>query len=227
MKKQYLILAMALLVFLPLAISEIQNLGVFKIDECINLKQLGAGFDNCTITTVQRPDSLVYNISAFMTKDNVEYNYSFCNTSIVGTYISNGFCSETSGDVVWNYNFEITQTGKSQQNWMTLIIGIAVLMILFIVLTIWSVDNHPFLANFFFLMTFWFATIDTNLLWRIAYDNSYFYQGIMLIVYRMMMIISMTLTFIILVILTIDVVQIRRIKGNPIDSYRDNLGKNE
>ena len=49
----------------------------------------------------------------------------------------------------------------------------------------------------------------------------------MFIVYRMIMIISMTLTLVVLVMLTVEAVQIRKWKDNPIDNYRDNLGKNE
>ena len=43
----------------------------------------------------------------------------------------------------------------------------------------------------------------------------------------MFLIITMLMVFIVLLILTIEVIKVRKIAGNPIDNYRDNLGKNE
>ncbi|MBU1669455.1 hypothetical protein KKC13_13700, partial [bacterium] len=41
-----------------------------------------------------------------------EYNYTFCNTTPIGTYTVNGVGDLSGTDTVWNYNFEITDTGK-------------------------------------------------------------------------------------------------------------------
>lgn len=108
-----------------------------------------------------------------------------------------------------------------------LTIGMALIVILFIVMTILSKEDKPFLANFFFLGIFIFTTVLSNLLWKITYVNSSPYEPIMLAVYRMILIVSMTMTFIVLTLITIEIFQRRKIEGNPIDAYRDNLNKNE
>lgn len=230
-KKSYLIFIFVFLFCLAIVLSEVQTLGTFKSDSCINLKQLGTGFDNCTLTTVQQPNSSVYIINSLMTKDDVEYNYTFCNTESIGSYIANGFCSETGGggDTAWNYNFEITKTGEGTVNPITiaLVIGVSLIVGLFIFLTFAVKDDKPFLANFFFLGIFVFATVLSNLIWKITYVNSAPYEPIMLAIYRIMLIITMLMFLIILVMLTVEVVQVRKIAGNPVDNYRDNLGKNE
>ena len=41
------------------------------------------------------------------------------------------------------------------------------------------------------------------------------------------MIITMLMIFVVLIMLTIEAVQLRKWKGNPVDNYRDNLRKNE
>ncbi len=42
-----------------------------------------------------------------------------------------------------------------------------------------------------------------------------------------MLIIASLMTFIILIILTVDAIQIRKIEGNPVDNFRDNLDGNK
>ena len=110
---------------------------------------------------------------------------------------------------------------------IALVIGISLIVALFIYLTFAVKDDKPFLANFFFIGIFIFATVLANLLWKITSVNSAPYEPIMFIVYRMFLVITMTIMFIVLVMLTAEVIQVRKIAGNPVDTYRDNLGKNE
>ena len=110
---------------------------------------------------------------------------------------------------------------------IALVIGVSLIVALFIFLTFAVKEDKPFLANFFFLGIFIFTTILSFLLWKITDVNSAPYEPVMYLIYYMFLVITMVMMFIILIILTNDVVQIRRIKGNPVDHYRDNLGKNE
>jgi len=110
---------------------------------------------------------------------------------------------------------------------IALVIGISVILLIFIILTSTTKDDRPFLANFFFIGIFIFSTVLSNLIWKITNVNSSPYEPIMLVVYRMMLIITFLIMLIVLVLITIESVKIRRIAGNPVDNYRDNLGKNE
>ena len=110
---------------------------------------------------------------------------------------------------------------------IALVIGVSIIVALFIFLTFAVKEDYPFLANFFFLGIFIFTTVLSFLLWKITDVNSAPYESIMYIVYYMFLVITMVMMFVVLVMLTTEAVKIRKIAGNPIDTYRDNLGKNE
>ena len=131
-----LILIAAFLVSLWAVNAEIQNLGTFEINKCVELKQLGAGFTNCTLTSVMVPNGTINIINTMMDRNIVEYNYTYCTTPMIGSYIVNGYCSESGGDTVWNYNFDVTTTGKppiSPTLIIAILVGISILAIIFIV----------------------------------------------------------------------------------------------
>ena len=98
--------------FLSLASASIENLGTVQQYDCIVLKQT---CDDCSynnITSVSFPNRTTdaLSIEVEMTKDGTEYNYTFCNTSALGTYIVNGK-GDTDGRDTWNYKFNVTTTG--------------------------------------------------------------------------------------------------------------------
>lgn len=143
---------------------------------------------------------------------NITFNY-----SRIGTYIIN----DTAGD------YAVIKVEEDSSMLIALVIGLSLIVALFIILTFAVREEKPFLANFFFLGIFIFSTVLSNLIWKITYVNDAPYEPIMFVVYRIMLIITMLMIFIVLVLVTNDAVQIRKIKGNPIDHYHDNLGKNE
>ncbi len=119
-----------------------------------------------------------------------------------------------------------TKTGKENME-ISMVIGMGLIVIIFLVLTIVSATIKPFLANFFFLGIFIFTTILTGMIHKITVVNQLDYEPIAFIAYRMILIITMLMIFIVLLLLTIEAVKLRKIEGNPIDTYRDNLGKDE
>ena len=137
------------------------------------------------------------------------------NETEIGSYLLNWTTGDSSKIVITEDNEML----------LALTIGIGLIVALFIFLTFAVKDDKPFLANFFFLGIFIFSTVLTNLLWKITYVNSSPYEPIMLIVYKMFLIINWLMILIVLVILTVEVVKIRKIEGNPVDTFRDNLGK--
>ena len=96
------------------ASAEIQTLGTFKVDEEINLIQTCA---NCTfnnITSVIGPDSQQIIGNLPMTKTGSVYNFTLTSGNItqLGEYIINGIGDLDGVNTVWNYNLEVTTTGK-------------------------------------------------------------------------------------------------------------------
>lgn len=84
MKKLFLILFVGM--FLISLASADGTLGTFKLNDCISLYQY---CDTCTyvnLTTVQFPNGTIQTINNAMTKTDVDYNYTYCDTSTIGTY---------------------------------------------------------------------------------------------------------------------------------------------
>ncbi len=113
MKKLLLILMIGIfLVSLVPVLSATQvSLGVFKQGECIGLIQTCA---NCTYNNISRvfhPDATKSLDNNLMTKDDTYYNYSFCNTSQLGTYIVNGFGDIDGIKTSWSYDLDVTPSG--------------------------------------------------------------------------------------------------------------------
>lgn len=159
--------------------------------------------NNTILDTVELGENLISGC-------NITFNY-----TAPGIYVIN----DTSGD------YAIIYLEEDDNMLMALVIGVAFIVGLFIFLTTSSKHDKPFLANFFFLGVFIFATVLSNLIWKITNINTSPYEPIMLVLYRVMLIITVLMIFIVLVLLTVDAVKIRKIQGNPIDSYHDNLGK--
>lgn len=137
------------------------------------------------------------------------------NETEIGSYLFNWTTGDSSKLIIEEDNNML----------IALVIGVTFIVGLFIFLTFAVKEDKPFLANFFFLGIFIFTTVLSNLLWKITSINSAPYEPIMLIVYRLFLIITMLMIFIVLLLLTIGAVQLRRWKGNPVDNYRDNLNE--
>lgn len=78
-----------------------------KIGRCVSLPQqsLNASYEN--ITSVQLPDYSKIYIGKLMTQNGADFNYTFCNISISGTYTVCGHSDIRE----WCYDFEATPSG--------------------------------------------------------------------------------------------------------------------
>ena len=113
-KTIYLICLFLIVASLNLVSAEIQSLGTFKRGSEITLKQIGAGFSKCYVTSVLYPNSSCAICSETeMTKNGTEYSLQFNKTSELGQYIVNGYCTDGSANTVWSYDFEVTPSGFS------------------------------------------------------------------------------------------------------------------
>ena len=164
---------------------------------------------------------------------------SLLRTTTLDNYTGTSYCNLTFGEAQ-----NETEIGSYLINWSTgdsskiiieeddsmliaLVIGVSLIVALFIFLTFAVKEDKPFLANFFFLGIFIFTTILSFLLWKITNVNSAPYESIMYLIYYVLLVVTMLMMFVVLIMLTVEAVKIRKIAGNPVDHYRDNLGKNE
>jgi hypothetical protein len=112
MKKQVIFLLLLILI-IPLVNSQVENLGYFKLNDCVKLIQICS---NCTynnITSVLYPNSTIALSQVSMSQSGTEYTYNcFSSTSLLGTYIVNGKGDVNGVNRVWSYTFNVTGNGK-------------------------------------------------------------------------------------------------------------------
>lgn len=103
--KSKLISLIVLSIFLISFVSA--SLGTYKQNECVHIKTI-LNSSSVNISTISYPNSIVVVSNQIMTKQGKTFNYTFCNTSILGTYIYDYF--DSNGDVYVN-SFEVTPSG--------------------------------------------------------------------------------------------------------------------
>jgi hypothetical protein len=128
----------------PLA-SAITELAPIKQNECVQLPQTCATCTYNNLTIVQYPNSTFALSGEYeMTKNGMNYNYTYCNTSALGTYFVDGHGDVDGTDTGWGgYTFDVNGSGQTvTQDQVTLIIiGIIVFILV---------------SGFFFLLSYLF-----------------------------------------------------------------------
>jgi hypothetical protein len=105
------------------------DLGTFKQNDCVNIVT-ALNVSNVILTNVNSPspNSTVLITNKAMTKNGNFFNYTFCNTSILGVY-TYGYCDDSTN--CYSNSFIINGSGQdvSQQQIILIIIGIVVMLI--------------------------------------------------------------------------------------------------
>ena len=125
-----LIAVMILLLSQICPILAVSTLGVFKVNTCVELKQTCANCSYVNITSILFPDSTPTIINSEMTKSGSEFNYTFCNNSMLGNYIVNGIGDPQGVQTIFAYDYSITTTGISAPYTIPLFIGLAAFILL-------------------------------------------------------------------------------------------------
>jgi len=115
-----------------------ESLGTFKQNNCINLIQTCNNCTSVNITSVLYPNSSQIISEAIMQKVGTMYNYTLCNTSILGNYIVNGVGDIDGIITTWNYDFIITPSGSMQ----TTAQGISSIAIIVLVLALTCIFGY-------------------------------------------------------------------------------------
>lgn len=147
MNKIYITLILG--IFLISSISGIYDeIGPYTQGECVNLPQISDA-TSCNITAIRFPVNSTYALrNVEMEKNGSSFNYSFCSTNTLGTYIVEGICD----DVVWVYDFEITTTGMPSTSKIPLFLLIASI-VLFVVGIVIESPPVGFFAGILLIMS--------------------------------------------------------------------------
>lgn len=130
MNKIYITILLALLI-LPLAVASQETLGTFKQGECVRLLQTSPDATYVNISSIVSPTSVILLENVAMQKTGTEFNYTFCNTTELGTYVVNGF-GDDGGDVeIFVYDFDITREGVANENGVYIAIWLSAFILLY------------------------------------------------------------------------------------------------
>ena len=162
MKNKLTLITLTLILVLPMVLAEQNSLGIFKQNNCIELKQIC----NCSyvnVSSVTYPDSSQALSMVSMTKLGTEFNYTFCNTSQLGTYLVTGFGDDNGENTIFVYDFDITGNGKPAPA--------GSIVVLFSIIFLISVILTGFMALYTIghLMSLDFDIIDLSFDWGIYF----------------------------------------------------------
>jgi hypothetical protein len=130
--------------------------GTYKQNEPIHLTQTcyesGAMCDACNISSITSITSIPIVENIAMTKGVSEFNYTFTQTSSLGTYYVNGYCVAGSDIQNWRYSINITPVGGPENNTTFFIILFVIALIFLLLAFIFHNYIFSILAGFVFLI---------------------------------------------------------------------------
>jgi len=138
--------------------------GTYKLNDPVYLTQScfqsGAICDTCNISSITSPTSTLILSNKIMTKGSSEFNYTFHNSSYLGIYYVNGYCTYGLDVQNWRYSFEVTPTGEKLGTYDAILyIGILLLLLILLIGSLYKLftqDNMAwflgFLAISYFLL---------------------------------------------------------------------------
>lgn len=126
----FLIIGIFLISFVTASISD---LGTFKQGSCINIPQTcpDCTYNNISKITMDGESNTVLG-EVVMQKDDTYYNYTFCNTTLVGEYTINGYGDEGGTKDTWEYKFKITPSGNSSNEVLYIVLILIIYGITFV-----------------------------------------------------------------------------------------------
>jgi hypothetical protein len=143
-------------------------LGTFKQGEIINLKQICDTCSYVNISGVKYPNSTIENINLEMTKNGIDYNYTFSNTTQSGCYTYSVYGDKDGSIKAEVIDFEINPTGISSSESRTTAVsrsiyftfGIAIILLIAFIF----INSKPSIKWTFFLISMMFFLVSLNIL---------------------------------------------------------------
>jgi hypothetical protein len=131
MKKIFFALLISMFLF-SLVTAEIQSLPPVKRGDCAEIAQTCVACTAVIVDAVKIQGQQKQYLNAPMQQVGYGYNYSFCNTTILGEYIVTT-CGDVAGDginVCVDYNFDVTNNGKENPTTGLIILFIILFLVL-------------------------------------------------------------------------------------------------
>lgn len=141
-----LLVVMLAIALLPTIKAEIQTLGTFKLDSCVNLIQTCGNCTYVNVTVSNNTADIILSNKA-MTKTDTVYNYSFCNTSSTGQYIYNTKGNPNGITTTQPVDFYITHTGRNPVSDVTFVFFYVLLAVVFGAFFVFASYNILFFFN--------------------------------------------------------------------------------
>jgi len=195
---------------------------VFKKDNTIDLKVNCFDVENdvcageCSLSVLYPNNSLYIN-SVKMSKNNLFYNYTLQDSSIIGKYSAVVNCSDTSASGYTNFNFYINARGDKPDIAQSIIYFILLLLIgIFLILSVYGtfeVKNKyigMFLFGISYILLIWLTSIIQNI--SIAYLEGGWMINIIDVFFRILLIGSFPLLIFILAMIIYNVITDKQIK---------------
>jgi len=156
-------------------VSAIETLGTFKVNECVELKQTCSNCTYVNISSVLYPNSTKAIQNVEMIGLGVEYSYNFCYTSVLGSYIVNGYADVDGQVTVWAYDFNVTGNGKDNPPGavVVLFIGLFIFILLFMTYLIIYSLGHVVKLDFDILDLAWNYGIFFAMVALLMFQNFY------------------------------------------------------
>lgn len=141
--------------------SAVGDIGLVKQGDCIELYNYCPTCSFINLTIIQFPDGSISNMNEAMTKTNNDYNYTFCDTILLGKY-SYTTCGDKAGEETCeDISFESTPSGRGGSSNIAFVI-ILIVIIYSVTLISFFGRNMPLSILTGMLMTFFGVWIIRN-----------------------------------------------------------------
>ena len=134
MKNKLFVFALGMILLMGIASAEIEDIGIFKKNECVNIFQTCSNCTYINISSVKYPNSSFAEQEVEMTKSGTNYYYNFCKSNFSGEYIVSGYGDIDGQLSTFNFKFRINPYGEEISSSSVWIYIIALLFIVLIML---------------------------------------------------------------------------------------------
>lgn len=174
----YILILMGLVLtsLIPLISAEVQTKPPVKQGDCTNIVQLYYNSSYQNVTTIENPQGLIYIIKKPMTNLGGGYfNYTFCNTSVIGYYIVNGVGDKDGEVVSWNYDFYVGSSNLEPD-------GVVIVLFILLFLILVGITCYISIYSIGHLINFDFDIIDLAFNWGLYFviATAYFLETVYL-----------------------------------------------
>jgi len=167
MKKSFLYTILGTVLIVVFILSTISAVPTYTQNKVVDLRRVCGNCTTNNITSIVLPNSSVIVLDSPMTPRGTEFNYSFSTTDLIGNYIVNGVENLDGAETSWSYEFIITNSGGSLEDYNVFSLGILLSLFLITGLFFWLYSTNQGEFKMFWLalaFIFLFSSVATSLI---------------------------------------------------------------